>query len=246
MRTPYYYVPFVSDIYRFVRRQIRSIVYSGQVVYCTVCGGNFGRFIGKEDGVCPYCGSETRHRFLVAMITNILIDRQDGYRTLFFAPDWGVQRWLKKRPQKFSVVTADLSAPNVDLQLDIVDTKMETCSYDAVLCSHVLEHVPNDLGAMKEIRRLLRPNGHLLLQVPIDWGSATTDEDFGIVDPDERQARFGQFDHVRLYGRDIMAKLDAAEFSVEAVHCKDFFDDGQMKKYGLWNDVIFVCKADPT
>jgi SAM-dependent methyltransferase len=85
-------------------------------------------------------------------------------------------------------------------------------SFDALICSHVLEHVPDDRAAMKECRRLLRPGGWLVIQIPMH--PLPTDEDPSLVDPVIRQQRFGQDDHVRMYGPDVVQRLQDAGFHV--------------------------------
>lgn len=41
-------------------------------------------------------------------------------------------------------------------------------AFDAVICSHVLEHVPDDAELLRQIRAALRPGGHAVLVVPIN------------------------------------------------------------------------------
>ena len=55
----------------------------------------------------------------------------------------------------------------VDHRVDILDLPFEDGSYDFVFASHVLEHIRDDRKAIKEIRRVLRPNGMAVLPVPI-------------------------------------------------------------------------------
>ena len=98
--------------------------------------------------------------------------------------------------------------------MDIQDLPFEPSSYDLIVCSHVLEHVPDDRRAMKELRRVLRPGGLALLQRPIDFEADSTVEDPDESDPDERTRRFGHTDHVRKYGRDIEDRLRTAGFDV--------------------------------
>jgi ubiquinone/menaquinone biosynthesis C-methylase UbiE len=71
---------------------------------------------------------------------------------------------------------------------------------------HVLEHVPNDQTAMKEICRVLAPNAICILQVPLAQNGEMTQEE-AIADDGIRSAIYGQSDHVRLYGEDILNRL---------------------------------------
>lgn len=112
--------------------------------------------------------------------------------------------------------------------------------FDVVVNSHVLEHVPDDHAAMREMYRIIRPGGMLLLQVPY-CESRPTDEDLSITDPDERERRYGQFDHVRRYGTDLPDRLAKAGFEVEICRPVQDLSDAEAKRFGLWNDFLFVC-----
>jgi SAM-dependent methyltransferase len=160
---------------------------------------------------------------------------------LYFAPDWGVGRWLA-RHGRFRVVTTDLGSPGVDLRADITQLPLRDASFDLILCSHVLEHVPHDAGAIAELFRVLRPGGTALVQVPYESAAERTDEDPSIADPRERVRRFGQFDHVRLYGRDFVERLRAPGFEVQTVHVRERYDADEATRLGLWDDPLFVCQ----
>jgi SAM-dependent methyltransferase len=100
----------------------------------------------------------------------------------------------------------------VDVQASITMMPIRTGGVGLALCSHVLEHVPNDRVAIAEIRRTLGPDGVALIQVPRRLG-VVTDED-PHASREERVARFGQADHVRYYGDDFEERLEAAGLRV--------------------------------
>jgi SAM-dependent methyltransferase len=54
----------------------------------------------------------------------------------------------------------------IDIISDITAIPAPDASFDVVLCTEVLEHVPDPLAAMREMCRLLKPGGHLILTVP--------------------------------------------------------------------------------
>ena len=99
-------------------------------------------------------------------------------------------------------------------QLDAVALPFADARFDAVFANHVLEHIEDDARALAEIRRVLKPGGFALLQVPIAQRLARTLEDPSARTPAERERRFGQSDHVRLYGLDYPERLASAGFSV--------------------------------
>jgi SAM-dependent methyltransferase len=174
-----------------------------------------------------------------------LTDRCDDIRStvdvLYFAPDWGLEHRLRQRG-RYRIVTSDLGSPGVDLRADITQLPLADTSFDLVLCSHVLEHVPNDARAIAELFRVLRPGGTALVQVPYENAAERTDEDPSITDPRERTRRFGQFDHIRLYGRDLVERLCAPGFDVQTVHLRQRYDTEESKRLGLWDDPLFVCQ----
>ena len=91
-----------------------------------------------------------------------------------------------------------------------------------ITCFDVLEHVPDDRAALREIVRVLRPSGWAILQVPCSASSAATYEDDRVTDPVDRDRVFGQEDHVRIYGQDYPERLGAAGFRVE-VHNENVY-----------------------
>lgn len=168
------------------------------------------RRAGHANSKCPNCGSNERARFAYVVMS----DRLNGTeRVLHFAPEKALTAWLKSRVRDY--VSADINPAVADHVIDITEIAFPDNSFDLVWCSHVLEHVPDDGKAMREIHRVLRPGGIAMIQVPL-WHDVT-DEDIAVTDPEERIRRFYQKDHVRLYGYDIEDRLREAGFSVEVV-----------------------------
>jgi SAM-dependent methyltransferase len=131
---------------------------------------------------------------------------------LHFAPELGLQRWIKEGMHFLTYMSADLSSPEVDINLDIQHIDLPDNAIDIVLLSHVLEHVPDDILAIQEVYRVLALGGKLFVQVPLSGESVTQDD--RIDTPEMRLARYGKTDHVRLYGEDILERLSNAGFNV--------------------------------
>jgi SAM-dependent methyltransferase len=128
------------------------------------------------------------------------------------------------------------------LALDLCHLPFLGDSFDAVLCSHVLEHVEDDRRAMRELLRTLRPDGWAILQVPLATTLERTLEDSKVVDPQERRLRFGQSDHVRLYGQDYFDRLRGEGFIVKSVPFAAELGDRQARRYGLLaEEPVVVC-----
>jgi predicted SAM-dependent methyltransferase len=140
-------------------------------------------------------------------------------------------------------ITADLESPNVSLKMDITDIQFKDGVFDAIYCSHVLEHVSNDRKAMQEFHRVLKPGGWAILLVPII--AETTFEDPSVTDPKERLRLFGQEDHVRRYGPDYLDRLKEAGFSVQVVKPTDFLTADEINLMGITpaaGDIYFCTK----
>ena len=123
--------------------------------------------------------------------------------------------------------------------IDVLNIPFDPNYFDLIICNHVLEHIQNDIDAMKELFRVLKLNGKAILQVPISKNSEKTFEDFSVTDPKERENIFGQFDHVRIYGQDYTKRLESVGFSVECINISKEFS-----KYGLAidEDIFIVTK----
>jgi SAM-dependent methyltransferase len=130
---------------------------------------------------------------------------------------------LFKNLKNINYTTFDLNSPLADIKGDICNLPFKENSFDFILCNHVLEHINDDKKAMKELYRVLNKNGTAILQVPINQKSSKTFEDSSIVDKKERIEKFGQYDHIRLYGLDYFKKLESFGFKVDPLkYSKEF------------------------
>jgi SAM-dependent methyltransferase len=140
-------------------------------------------------------------------------------------------------------VTADLEQPDAELKLDVTALELPDASFEAVICSHVLEHVEDDAKAMRELRRIVSPDGWCLVMVPLDLTRQRTYEDPSIVTPEERERAFWQHDHVRLYAPDVGERLAAAGFTVERIRPHEEFGPYLARRCRLLEaDDIWLCR----
>jgi SAM-dependent methyltransferase len=222
------------------RRLLARIVYAGAAVRCPCCGARFRRFAplgAKADRVCWWCGSLERHRAVALMLEQRPQLLPPGCRVLHIAPEPALRRLLE-RSRAARYVTADLDAPGVDMHFDITDAPLPDDSFDVIVCSHVLEHVPDDRAAMSEVRRMLAPGGWALMMTPVVV--ERTDEDPSVTDPAERLRRFGQDDHVRRYGWDYVDRLREAGFDVDVLRLDERLSDAEVERFRLKNLEGFV------
>lgn len=148
----------------------------------------------------------------------------------------------KKFRQVFgrNYVTADLNRNDVQLKIDVTNMPLSNDSFDIIFCSHVLEHVPDDLKALREFHRILKPDGWMMLLVPVNVDK--TIEDPSITDPQKRLELFGQDDHVRKYGPDVINRIQESGFHVKQVLPGDFLTSEQIEQFGTTSDTpLFYC-----
>ncbi len=216
---------------RQVRAKKKALLQSlaGSGAACNVCGWEGWAFADDHwhrNSVCPECGSQVRHRLLAALLNGWAPGFSEaallqGKEILHFAPE----RQLRDRVRKAAArhVTADFDRGDCDLRLDMSAMPgVPDAGFDVVIACDVLEHVPDDAAAFREIRRVLRPGGLAILTVPQMDPPAKTDEDATVTDERERERRFGQKDHVRMYGDDFSQRLEAAGFTVKVITAEDF------------------------
>lgn len=217
---------------------VRAFLHRGDAVHCPCCDGSFAEFIrhrGRPHARCPRCGALERHRLLWLYLTERTDLLSSPRSLLHFAPEPAYERRLKAIPG-LRYVSADLDSPLAMDAVDIMDMPYADGSFDAVLCSHVLEHVNDDRRAMREIRRVLRPGGWAILMSPIDGRRTTTLEDPSITTPADRHRVFGQSDHVRLYGHDFATRLAEAGFAVRSDRYVEQLDPELVDRCGLRRD----------
>lgn len=215
---------------------MRQIHNSGMRRYCPVCRIPSERFekvgiVPREDAKCVRCGALERHRLVWLYFERMtdLFDRRPK-RTLHVAPERMVENLLK-RYLGSGYLTADLHNPNAMVRMDITDINYPDETFDVIYCSHVLEHVPDDIRAIREFHRVLKPNGWIVLLVPIT--ADKTFEDPSITHPHERLKLFGQEDHVRRYGPDFIERLREQGFKVKVTTPTDFLTEEEIELMGI-------------
>ena len=201
-------------------------------------GKNFKTFLPYGYGnqrpnvLSPSSLSLERHRLLWLYLKNETDFFMAKKNVLHFAPE---QCFLKRfrKLDNITYTTTDLLSPIADVKADICDLPFEDNSYDVILCNHVLEHIPDDTKAMQELYRVMKPGGYGIFQIPQDLNRDVTFEDDTITDKAERAKIFGQYDHVRVYGKDYFEKLRSIDFKVEEVDYTAQLSEKDIEKYCL-------------
>ncbi len=224
-----------------------SVFMRGQKYECPICNYKGKRFLSyglktRPNSLCPWCLSLERHRLLWLYLrakTNIFTD---PVKVLHFAPEHQIQEDLKQRPN-IDYTSCDIDMPTAMVKVDITKIQYAENTFDIILCNHVLEHIPDDNLAMRELYRVLKPGGWAILQTPIDIYSEHTIEDKGPLTKKEREEKFGQNDHIRTYGLDKKDRLEAAGFTVILDDYVRTLPADLVTKYSLeYIEDIYLCK----
>lgn len=188
----------------------------------------------RNNVLSPSTLSLERHRLLWLYLQNEtdFFTNSENKKILHFAPEQCFYKRFRKQ-QNISYTTTDLLSPLADVKADICNLPFGDNSYDIIFCNHVLEHIPDDTKAMQELYRVLKPGGMAILQIPQDLNRENTFEDDSITDKKERARIFGQYDHVRIYGRDYFNKLRSIGFKVEEIDYTGQLPLELTKKYCL-------------
>ncbi|WP_435624935.1 class I SAM-dependent methyltransferase [Flagellimonas sp.] len=201
-------------------------------------GRSFRRFLPygyespRENVLSPSTLSLERHRLLWLFLKNKTDFFTKKHHLLHFAPEQAFYKRFKQL-ENIEYTTTDLNSPLADVKADICNLPFADSSYDVILCNHVLEHIPNDTKAMQELHRVMKPGGWGVFQIPQDLNRETTFEDDSITDRKERAKIFGQYDHVRVYGRDYFDKLRSIGFHVKEVDLTAQLSESDVEKYRL-------------
>ena len=216
--------------------------FTGEGVECPICRGTFSKFDGRR---CPRCKAFERQRLVWLYLEESGIEDPD-LAILHIAPESSFRRRLKSNP---GYVAGDLDperyraeGEGVDvIRLDVTAIPFPDESFDRIIINHVLEHVPHDRLAMRELFRVLKPGGQLIGHHPVKWDRAETYEDPAITSREERELHFGQYDHVRIYGPDFEDRLRAAGFEVNRIDYHARLPKTIIKRYGLKPRIFHDC-----
>ncbi|MBR3794303.1 MAG: class I SAM-dependent methyltransferase [Alistipes sp.] len=229
-----------------------GLLYVGRGRECPVCGTKrrkflpYGYVVARDNALCPNCLSLERHRLLWLWLqreSDLFAKRP---RLLHVAPEVCLMRHLRRAYKvggnAVDYVTADLESPLADLHFDIQLIPLADESFDVIFCNHIMEHVEDDLRAMRELYRVMRRGGWGVILSPVELDRATTFEDDSITDEAERTRIFGQYDHRRVYGRDYADRLREAGFEVEDLDYAATLAPDERTRFALPSDHLYIVR----
>lgn len=232
--------------------RVTGLFYRGKNFKCNVCGKSFRKMMfhgntPRPDAKCPNCLSLERTRVLWFYLKNKIIDNTTHLKILHFAPEYGLKKALRNY-QNLDYKNVDLDPDLADEVVDITNIPYPENSFDLILCSHVLGHVPDERMAVDELYRVLKPDGQALVMTIINWNLEKTFEDSKITTADERLEKYTESDLVRLHGADFAERLRKSGFLVEVIDYAAQLGDEVMTHFSLGNgdrEIIFKCTIPP-
>ncbi|KGL61964.1 class I SAM-dependent methyltransferase [Polaribacter sp. Hel1_85] len=233
----------------YLVRPIIAFTLKGDKFTDPIDGKSFRKFLpygyGKqrENALSPSTLSLERHRLMWLFLRDetAFFTSQEKLKTLHIAPE---QCFLDifRQQKNLDYITSDLESPIADVKADICDLPFDDNTFDVIFCNHVLEHITHDTKAMQELFRVMKKGGFGIFQIPQDLSREKTFEDDSITDKKERAKIFGQYDHVRVYGKDYFNKLRSIGFKVDEIDYTKKIAPEKLERFCLMkNEILPVC-----
>lgn len=231
-------------------RKMKARSLKGDAFYCPCCGNSSSAFLPKGNGItvrlnaeCAHCGSLERTRLFYLYLKNETGIFSENPKVLHFAPEAILKQKLVGNP---NYVDADINPNLARVQMDITDITFPDSHFDFIICSHVLGHIPDELKALSELYRVLKPGGSLFLLSLFGLNlESTVEEDNSSATPAERLRKYGEHDLERLYGADFAVRISRPEITVERIDYRKHFSPAERDKMALGDgtrEIIYKVK----
>ena len=140
-------------------------------------------------------------------------------------------------------ITGDINPNMADRVVDVTNICYPDQTFDYVIINHVLEHIKDEKKAMDEIKRVLKRNGKVIFSMPICVEEDTI-EARDMLSEKECMEKYGQRDHVRLYGRDTQERMEKYGYNIIEYRADEILEQGELNNMRiLAKDRIFIGKA---
>ncbi len=175
---------------------------------------------GRRSAGCTLCGSSDRERLVWHVLESTIKYGHTTFKILHIAPESRIKNKIIIS-RCFAIgknyICGDLINFGKGVEkIDITNINYPENYFDMIICNHVLEHIPEDIKAMKELYRVLKYEGRAILQVPIRITGPTYENNL-ITTEEDKLIHFGQKDHVRIYGNDYIDRLKLSGFDVKII-----------------------------
>ena len=259
--------PLLIRIYRFVtvtyyklKYIFLRMIYKGNKNYCNLCKTHTKIFFGygeksdfysgrevigarfREDAMCPCCNSLERHRLLYDYLFNHTDIFHKKCSILHFAAEGCIKNKLFENPQ-IEYYSADIVKNRAMYQVDITNIPFPDQKFDYILCNHVLQDIEDDHKAIIEMKRVLKPDGKMILSFPLCISQDATYEEKEKKTFKERFEAYGDKYHVRIYGLDVKQRIQSCGLNVQEFVWKDHIDDSpnHILMSIQEKDRLFIC-----
>jgi SAM-dependent methyltransferase len=130
-------------------------------------------------------------------------------------------------------VAGDIAPASDDQQkIDVEHLLFADESFELIICNHVLEHVSDPDLALRELARCLTRDGHLIAQTPYSPKLKSTFEMLTPVSTQFARLFYGQEDHVRLFGADLVSRFHEAGLSGEPLSHQQVLGELDAQEHG--------------
>lgn len=221
---------------RGLRRRASPLFWAGDAVHCPVCQRSFRGFrpagkrqVRRDNAICPYCTARERDRLAYLLLCGPKAPPA-GSPILHIAPEACLQPRLRELAAG-DYVSADLVRTDVDQRFDVMAIPHAEASFFGIYCSHVLQDVPDDIRAMAELFRILKPGGWAILNVPVTAEKS--------VDHPHRPGHLRHSldrrpaEHLRTYGHDFEQRMGSVGFQMHVIRPGDMVAADDQARFGI-------------
>lgn len=201
-------------------RKSKGLFLSGNEVECNCCGKKYRKFLPmgnlefRDNVMCSNCGSLERTRMLLIYLEKETDIFEPGKKVLHFAPEEGLKAQFKKRKNPDEYINGDLNPVLADTVIDMTNISFADNTFDYIICSHILGHIPDEEKAVSELFRVLKPGGKAIVLTLINEENVPTREEKHINTDEKRLMEYGHPTLFRLHGNDMADRLAKRGFEV--------------------------------
>jgi SAM-dependent methyltransferase len=225
---------------------------------CNICGWT-DRFLrldrGREGTICRNCGSTSRNRAVAFVMARVVDEDQAAFRWKYRLTTRMLESSARGALAMYFRLKFDYYGTEYDPAkiaagtnprhyADFQSLHYDNDTFDFVVASDVFEHIRRDAEAMREVARVLKPGGHLILTVPYDHERVHTIQRVdasGPADvhllPPQYHGGGGHTLAYREYGRDLSNLLSASGFFV----AREVVESPEL---GITPQSVFVARKD--
>ncbi|MBU4486970.1 MAG: class I SAM-dependent methyltransferase [Candidatus Delongbacteria bacterium] len=226
----------IRENYEFYKKKY----YSGSDIFCPFCPGFFKlikyRFFDSPVLDCPVCSSTIDERTILLFLQTKTGMMSGELKILIIAEEGRITDYFKNFPNteiKIYSETGDFSIRDNSLKNKYTDE-----SFGLIVCNYILEKLPEYKSVIKELKRILKPEGLLMLQANLDYKNEKTVE-MPLTHYKDRFMMYGIPGNYRRFGMDYADIIKSYGLNLSRLMFSSGFDglpDNSLKK----DEVIYL------